>query len=645
MIKSILFIFGIFFAALPLISQPESSADSLWNIWQNETKSDSIRLRALDDLSWQNYLYSQPDSVLYLANLGYKFALSKGLEKEASAALNTLGVAQKVQGNYSEALEYYQRALAIRQEIGDRSGVANTLNKIGNVYSRVGDFPKALDHYQQNLTINEEIGNQVGISNATNNIGLLYYAQDDYPTALEYLEKSLAMDQKIGKKYGIASSLNNLGIITSDMGDYATAQDYYQRSFQLFSEIHNQTEMAKAAMNIGTNYQDLNDIEKAFQYFQKSLKISQETGDKNGIAGAFNNIGIIYRNRGDYQIAIEQCKKGLKLAEETGSFSKQKTACECLYSSYKSIGNNSKALIYFEQLTTLKDSIFNEANTEELTRLEMQYDFDKKEAAAQAEQEKKDALAAEELRRQKLVRNSFMGGFAVVLLFAGVFFTQRNRIGKEKQRSEDLLLNILPEEVADELKEKGHSDAQLIEQVTVLFTDFKGFTAMSEILSPQDLVKDLHQCFSEFDQICEKYGIEKIKTIGDAYMAAGGLPAPNSTHAKDVALAALEMAEVVKAGKQKKMNQGLPFFEVRIGIHTGPVVAGIVGVKKFQYDIWGDTVNTASRMESSGEVGKVNVSQDTYAILKNDPHFSFESRGKIAAKGKGEIEMWFVNRL
>ncbi|MBK9798986.1 MAG: adenylate/guanylate cyclase domain-containing protein [Bacteroidetes bacterium] len=245
------------------------------------------------------------------------------------------------------------------------------------------------------------------------------------------------------------------------------------------------------------------------------------------------------------------------------------------------------------------------------------------------------------MKRQKIVRNGFIGGFAVVLLFASIFLRQRNRISKEKQRSDELLLNILPSETAEELKATGAAKAKSFDNISVLFTDFKNFTRASELLSAEELVKEINYCYSEFDRIITKYGIEKIKTIGDAYMqCAGGLPVTNTTHPIDVVKAGLEMVAFIEANKQERISKGQPYFELRLGIHTGPVVAGIVGIKKFAYDIWGDTVNTASRMESSGETGKVNISGTTYELIKD--RFKCTHRGKIQAKNKGEIDMYFV---
>ena len=254
--------------------------------------------------------------------------------------------------------------------------------------------------------------------------------------------------------------------------------------------------------------------------------------------------------------------------------------------------------------------------------------------------EKKEEIAQKTLERQILVRNVFIGGFALLLIFSGVFFVQRNKIRKGKKLSDELLLNILPYSIAEELKSKGNAESKLIDEVTVLFTDFKGFTELSDHFTPQELVAEINECFSAFDQIMIKHNVEKIKTIGDSYMAAGGLPSSNNTHAEDVIHAALEIQQFMAGYKKAREEAGKLFFEIRIGIHSGPVVAGIVGIKKFAYDIWGDTVNTASRMESSGEVGKVNVSESTYNLTQD--LFSYTYRGQIAAKGKGEISMYFV---
>jgi len=518
--------------------------------------------------------------------------------------LNNIGVITKRQGNIPLALDYYQRSLKIEEEIGNKKGIANGLNNIGAIHEAQGDYPKALEHYLNCLQVCEETGDQRQLASVSSNIGGVYEAQGDYSKALEYFKSSLIIFKKLEDKGGIAYNIDNVGRIYYAQGKYHQALDYYQNSLQIFRDV----------------------------------------GDKGGEAYMLRIIGRVDLALNRYDDAIIECKRSLNISEELGSIEIQESACSCLYEAYKGMGKSDKALKYFEQFTILNDSLYNEENTKKITQLEMQYEFDKQEAVNQIEQEKKDVIVAQELKQRKLERNGFIGGFAVVLMFAGVFFRQRNRIGKEKKRSDELLLNILPEEVAEELKTTGHSEAQLIDQVTVLFTDFKGFTTLSEQLSPKELVADLHACFSEFDRICEHYGIEKIKTIGDAYMAAGGLPTLSKTHVQDVVRATLEMVEVVERIKAKKAATNQAFFEVRIGVHTGPVVAGIVGVKKFQYDIWGDTVNTASRMESSGNIGKVNISKTTFEILKDNADFTFDSRGKVAAKGKGEMDMWFVSR-
>lgn len=219
-------------------------------------------------------------------------------------------------------------------------------------------------------------------------------------------------------------------------------------------------------------------------------------------------------------------------------------------------------------------------------------------------------------------------------------YKQRNKIKAAKQRSDDLLLNFLPSEVAEELKEKGSAEARQFDEVTVMFTDFKDFTKVAGQLSPSALVQEIDTCFKEFDRITGKYGIEKIKTIGDSYMCAGGLPQADPDHAVKVVNAALDIQAFMQHYQAERKREGKEVFDIRIGIHTGPVVAGIVGVKKFAYDIWGDTVNIASRMESSGEAGKVNISGTTYQLVKD--RFRCLHRGKVLAKNKGEIDMYFV---
>ncbi|MCR9102460.1 MAG: adenylate/guanylate cyclase [bacterium] len=270
------------------------------------------------------------------------------------------------------------------------------------------------------------------------------------------------------------------------------------------------------------------------------------------------------------------------------------------------------------------------------------------EAKLEAERSRNEAKEIKEQRKRLLILAG--SGILLTLLLLILFLiSRRNRrqlkdknrmIEQEKERSNELLLNILPANIAEELREYGKAQTRKYDEVTVLFSDFINFSRISEQLSPEELVEELDRCFKGFDFIIGNYPeIEKIKTIGDAYMCASGLD-DRKTMPGSMIKAALEMQEYLEEQKQERMRLGKPYFEARIGIHTGPAVAGVVGVNKFAYDIWGDTVNTASRMETNGQAGRVNISEATYNLIKYQ--FDCEYRGKVQAKNKGLIDMYFV---
>ncbi len=234
------------------------------------------------------------------------------------------------------------------------------------------------------------------------------------------------------------------------------------------------------------------------------------------------------------------------------------------------------------------------------------------------------------------------------LLFAQIFTgamvqVLSQNLNQERRKSDRLLRNVLPESIALELKQTERVQPVDYESATVLFTDFVGFTRIAEGFTPQRLIGELDACFSKFDEIARRHGLEKIKTIGDSYMAVGGIPKPNQTHAIDCVFAALEIERFVSELREQEMAENRPYWQIRIGVHSGDLVAGVVGSEKFSYDVWGDTVNTASRFESSGVPGRVNISSATYELVKEI--FDCEYRGKVSAKNKGDVDMYLVGGL
>jgi adenylate cyclase len=626
------------------------NTDSLWTIWNSALLHDTIRLKALDVMSWEGFGYSQPDSAYKLAALQYEFAYRKKYPVWMARALITQGNTWVIRSEYFKGYNSFVSGLELSEKSGDSVTIATALHRLGIVYFYQGDLVRAIDYYMRSLAIREAINDIKGISGTLNNIGIVYSQLSQFEEAIDFFGRSLKLSQANGDQRGIASAINNIGLVYKSEKMYERANEQFIKSLKISESLGDVRDMAANWNNIGIIYQETQKYREALDSYGKSVELKRSIGDKQGLSISLSSIGNIYQALGNNREAIRVCREALETATEIGALPEQKKACECLYNNYKELKNGNKALEYHEKMLSLTDSLRELETNRMLHQMEFSRQVLADSIARADEKNKLELQHSAEVRRKNKIRNILLGSVLVLLFGTVAMYTRirlirksRAEISREKERSEKLLLNILPEEVARELKEKGEATAKKFESVSVLFTDFSEFTRVSSEFSPEELVKELNTCFREFDSICAKYNIEKIKTIGDAYMAAGGIPVASPGSAANTVMAALEMNRYMLNRGASLLQSGKIAFRMRIGIHTGPVVAGIVGVRKFQYDLWGDTVNIASRMESSGEPGKVNISRETYDLIKNDPNFLVSHRGKLEVKGKGCTEMYFVS--
>ena len=510
---------------------------------------------------------------------------------------------------YIEAKQLADSALEIAVRTSDKNIEADAEAALGYLYWRLKDFKKALDYQQKAFDIYRIKNDTVRLTQCLQNIG---HCQADlflWDEAMQSFRKSLAIGNKQSEVI-TDKNYNLIGYVHMRLGNYDSALYYYNISLNTLNKHPNDAHYAGLYHDFAMVYGKINQLDKAANYAEQSVAYALKSKSVSHIFEAYEAL--------EYTALLN---KNFKKAYEARNF---------------------KDSIYLFQN-------FSENNAK-ISQIQMAHSFEKQRQQTITTQQLNQAQAESQLQKQKLIRNFFVVSFCLALLSAFIIFKQRNKIADEKRRSDQLLLNILPAETADELRKTGAAHAKDFKEVTILFTDFKNFTALSERLTAQQLVNEINYCYSEFDKIISKYGIEKIKTIGDSYMCAGGLPITNTSHAVDCVLAALEMQAFMKKFAEhnlalinKEQSQPTLKWELRIGLHTGPVVAGIVGIKKFAYDIWGDAVNIASRMESSSDPGKVNISGSTYHLVKHE--FTCQYRGKIMAKNKGEIDMYYLQQL
>ncbi len=623
-------------------------SNSFFAFTQSDTISpspavDTIRVNSLLLQSKNNFgsdLEKAIEYSLQAEELSRKIHFKKG----EAFALKNIGIAKYYQGNNIEALSYYQKSLLVFQSIGDDNGISNIENNIGAIYMNQGDDTKALEYFLKSLQVAEKTGDKLRIVTPTSNIGAIYSRNDStLDLALSYYLKALPMATALKDSNAIGTISVNIGEIYATRNKDSLALYYLKKSLQFFDNSENSPASYNA---IGKVYRNQKKYDLALQAHQRAYIIAKNLNGKLDIVYSLKGIGKTYMELKDYSTALDYLRQGEVIAKDINAPLELMLIDSAIAASYSQVKDYKNAHLYEVNYAAYKDTLYNNEKDKKIAQLQFGFDLQKKEG--QIGLLKKDnELADLELNKQKFARNVLIVG--LILAFILAFFIYKsyrtkakiNRIlDRQKVEIESLLLNILPSEVAKELQTKGHATPMNFESVSVLFTDFKGFTAIAEKMTPSEVVNELNTCFMAFDNIVEKFKLEKIKTIGDSYMCAGGIPTYHENHVCDTVGASLEMLSFIEEYNSKRIEKGLDVWNIRVGIHVGPVVAGVVGKKKYAYDIWGSTVNIASRMESNGIPGRVNISKATYDHIKND--YECEYRGKIYAKNVGDIDMYFV---
>ena len=589
-------------------SQKLSELDSLESVYRMGA---SNKLEQVDLLQKISNIHPDPQKQLeYSLEL---INLARQLDSTQALFFGYLqkGQALRLKSDYPQALESFFEAVNLAKEQKSNKSLGRVNIAIGDVYSLMRNHTSSVSYYENGIDLLRKEGDLLNVANGLSNLGDEYFTYQEYDKAIAYFMEAGLIFNKIDSKVGSAFVLGNMGMVYAEQGKDLLAEANINEAIQILEKLENYYPISVYLTYMSDIYLSKNKWKTALNYSKRSLDLAKKYGLKEQISDADLQLSQLYEKSGNYK----------------------------------------DALSFYKDHTTYKDSVANIDIVQKIANLEVaqkQAEVDLLTEQKKNQQIKEDLLNAENKNQKNIVISTIIALVLIALLAFGLY--RRNRyinstkliIEEEKKKSEALLTNILPDETAQELKLYGKVQAKRFESVTVLFTDFIDFTNYANSLTPEKLVKSVDYYFSKFDDIVEKYGLEKIKTAGDSYMCAGGLHDSSENHALKMTLAAFEIAQFVEDSKNEN-DLNISHFDIRIGINTGPIVAGVVGTKKFSYDIWGDTVNVASRMESASELGKINIAEGTHQLINEA--FNCEYRGEIEVKNKGLMKMYFVKSI
>ena len=509
------------------------------------------------------------------------------------------------QGNYTLALESYFQSLNYAKHADDEIGIGALNISIADAYSKIGNSSSAEIYYNKGIQLLRKTNDSTRLAIALTNMGDEYFNNKKYESAMLRFEESVQIFKNIDNSLGTAYNLGNMGMVYAMQGKDELAKSNLQEAITVLERQRDYSAIAVYLTYLSDISLKQKDFNSARTYAERSLDLAQRYGLKKEISDANLQLSEIYEKR----------------------------------------GNTAESLKYYKNHVIFRDSVSNIEKVREMANLRADFEVSQKQTEVDLLEKESEIQMLKDKRQRIIIYATVL---ALIFIFVLLFFLYRRYsfvketntiIEEERNRSDSLLLNILPKETAQELKETGHVEAKKFESVTVLFTDFKDFTRSSADLTPERLVRSVDYYFSRFDEVMEKHGLEKIKTMGDAYMCTGGIHLNKEDHAIRMVHAAFEIVRITEEVKIKNQDNIMPY-EIRIGINTGPVIAGVVGTQKFAYDIWGDTVNVAARMETNSETGRINISENTYELIKDE--FECEYRGKMKVKNKGMMKMYYV---
>ncbi len=586
----------------------------------------------IDARNQMGYVYVEQENTaqaLEAFQKSYEEALLMDYFKGAAFAQNGYGVVNSNIGEFGKAQEHYDKALELFDQAQYERGTAFTHNNRGATFEELGSFEKALEEYLLALAV-YEAENMIDEQLVTyNNMGSVNFKLGNLQGALEYYEQALEISQSLNKQVQTANILMNIGVVYNRQDLIDQALVFYDEAYDIALATEATGLQSELLFNRASIYEQRDDFDAAFQNYGEALILFEELGDQKGVSSVFNNVGTAYARMGDYESAAREHENALQMAAGLNYPEVVLSAMGNLAQDYEALQQFDRAYYYMSLHNAYKDQLRDEDLERSFAESQTSYETGKKDQEIEAQ---KVELNLQSLRLQLITFILIIiavGLISVAILSVWIF--------RERQKSEGLLLNILPKKVASDLKKTGTTEPERFQNVTVYFSDIVGFTSTSKDMDVKFLISELNDMFTTFDNIMEKYGCERIKTIGDAYLAVCGMPVAYEDHAERMLKASMELRNALEERNQTADQT----WRIRIGLHSGTVVGGVVGLKKYIYDVFGDTINTASRMESNGAPMRINVSGDMQELLKDK--YPFEERKPIEVKGKGKFPMYFLD--